>query len=59
MPGTEPNASLVDNVHSSIYMRAVYEELVKSGKKCEKLGKIGKKSALVAPDSNISIPYRQ
>ena len=23
---------------SSIYMRAVYEELVKSGKKCEKVG---------------------
>ena len=40
-------------------MRASYEELRKSGKKCEKVIKIGKKSAPVAPDSNISIPYRQ
>ena len=29
--------------NSSIYMSALYEELVKSDKKCEKLGKIGKK----------------
>ena len=40
-------------------MRASYEELRKSDKNWEKLGKIGKKSAPVAPDSNISIPYRQ
>ena len=28
---------------SSIYMTASYEELIKSGKKCEKVRKIGKK----------------
>ena len=60
---------------SSIYMTASYEELRKSEKKCEKVIKkvrctyllnriapdsVGKRRAApVAPDSNISIPYRQ
>ena len=43
--------------NSSIYMTASYEELRKSGKKWKKLVKIGKKSAPVAPDSNISMIY--
>ena len=34
---------LYTRVRSSIYMRAVYKELRKSGKKCEKLGKSEKK----------------
>ena len=42
-----------------IFLTAYEAPHMKIGKKCEKLGKIGKKSAPVAPDSNISIPYRQ